>query len=317
MNAEDLKKITTRFAESTDSDVLIYTGPVERPYDSELINLCNAYSRRTNLSLFLCTYGGDANAGYRIARCFQQKYSKFTIYICGPCKSAGTLLAIGANEIVISDNGEMGPLDVQLGKKDEIWETDSGLTILRSIETLEEKAFELFEDCFLKLKMRSGGRITLKTASEFANNLAIGVMSPIVAQIDPMHIGEVSRAMKIGYEYGTRLSEVSKNCKDDTLNRLTYTYPSHGFVIDRQEATLIFHNVREPNRTEIELIEAFENLVLDPSSESIIGYVSSPKEELKNENGDKGRSGETSDTDSGKSSGIKKVAKQSGTSMAV
>lgn len=309
MNAEDLRKITTQFAEATDSDVLIYTGPVERPYDSELINLCNTFSRRTNLSLFLCTYGGDANAGYRIARCFQQKYSRFTIYICGPCKSAGTLLAIGANEIVISDNGEMGPLDVQLGKKDEIWETDSGLTILRSIETLEEKAFELFEDCFLKLKMRSGGRITLKTASEFANNLAIGVMSPIVAQIDPMHIGEVSRAMKIGYEYGARLSEVSKNCKEETLNRLTYTYPSHGFVIDRQEAELMFHSVREPNRTEIELIEAFENLVLDPSSESMIGYVSSPKEELNNENGDKGRSGETSDTDSGKSSGIKKVAK--------
>ncbi len=72
---------------------------------------------------------------------------------------------------------------------------------------------------------------------------------------------------------------------------------------------LIYTGPVEPNRTEIELIEAFENLVLDPSSESMIGYVSSPKEELNNENGDKGRSGETSDTDSGKSSGIKKVAK--------
>lgn len=50
---------------------------------------------------------------------------------------------------------------------------------------------------------------------------------------------------------------------------------------------------------------------------TIIGYVSSLKEEFKNENGDKGKSGEASDTDSGKSGGIKKVAKRSDNPTAI
>ena len=145
-----IEEIATKFAELTDSDVFVYSGPMERPFDSEFISLCNKMNRRKNVILFLCTYGGDPSVAYRIARCLQEKYTTFTVYICGVCKSAGTLLVVGAGEIVMSDHGELGPLDVQLRKKDELWETDSGLTVLSAIETLEEKAFDLFEDCFSK-----------------------------------------------------------------------------------------------------------------------------------------------------------------------
>ncbi len=317
MDAKELQKIATQFADEHDSDVLFYTGPIERPFDIELINKCSSWNKRKNVSLFLCTFGGDANAAYRIARSIQQKYEKFTIYICGPCKSAGTLLAIGANEIVMSEYGEMGPLDVQLGKKDEIFETDSGLTILRSIETLEEKAFELFEDCFLKLKMRSGGRITLKTASELANSLAIGIMGPIVAQIDPMHIGEVSRAMKIGFEYGARLSEVSKNTKEDALNTLTYYYPSHGFVIDFPEAQTLFHNVRIPNSDENKLIIGLENIVLEPKSETMILYLSKEKGDIENESSDKEEHRKEPKVNGGKLTRTKKTGNPSEGEIAV
>ena len=184
----------------------------------------------------------------------------------------------------MSDHGEMGPLDVQVGKKDEIWETDSGLTVLSALKTLEERAFDLFETGFLNLKMRSQGRITTKTATELAATLAIGAISPIVAQIDPMHVGEVSRAMKIGLDYGTRLAGHSKNPNARTLDTLTNEYPSHGFVIDREEAQSLFNKVREPNESEIELIELFGYNAREPNLESpLIAYVSEPCGESTNE----------------------------------
>ncbi|MHB8224149.1 SDH family Clp fold serine proteinase [Acidithiobacillus sp.] len=281
-----LQKLATDLGESADADVLIYTGPIDSPYHLKLIDLCNNREKKKDVLLFLVTFGGDPDVAYRIARHLQQSYVKFTIYICGYCKSAGTLLAMGAHEIVMTDKGEMGPLDVQVGKKDEIWETDSGLTVLQGIETLEEKAFLLFEDSFLRLKTRSGGRITLKTATELASALAIGIVSPIIAQIDPMHIGEVSRAMKIGYEYGERLSATSKNTKDGALKKLTYSYPSHGFVIDRQEAEQLFRNVRQPNPDEVNLVELVDQFLGDPAQDATFFYLSNEIGAAKNGDSD-------------------------------
>ena len=47
---------------------------------------------------------------------------KTAYFIPRRCKSAGTLLLIGATSLIISDRGELGPLDVQLSKPDEIFE---------------------------------------------------------------------------------------------------------------------------------------------------------------------------------------------------
>lgn len=59
---------------------------------------------------------GDPNAGYRIGRALQHNYDDVTLLVVGPCKSAGTLIAIAANKLVIGDMGELGPLDIQLKK---------------------------------------------------------------------------------------------------------------------------------------------------------------------------------------------------------
>lgn len=279
MDVIKIQEVATKIADKRDTDVILYNGPIERPLDRRLMSMCDTLRQHKNVALFLCTSGGDASAAYRIARYMQRKYTRFTIYICGSCKSAGTLIAVGAHEMIIHDLGELGPLDVQLGKKDEIWETDSGLTVLSAIKALEEKAFDLFENCFLSLKRRSGGRITLKTATELASKLAVGTMTPIIAQIDPIHVGEVSRAMNIGVEYANRLAKFSRNVGEKTISALTNSYPSHGFVIDREEASELFVNVRTPDSDEAELIRLLENTVVDPTDQPVVCYLSQPKKE--------------------------------------
>lgn len=274
----------TKLADATDSDVLLYSGDIERPYDESLLDQCMERKRRTNVLLLLCTRGGNPDAAYRMARALQEHYEKFTVLLDGRCKSAGTLIAVGAHELVMSEHAELGPLDVQLGKKDELFETASGLTVLNALTELENKAFELFEKTFLRIKIRSDGSVTFKTATHIATELAKGIVAPIMAQVDPMHVGEVSRAMKIGKEYAKRLNGESKNLNEVGLELLVDDYPSHGFVIDRKEATTLFVNVRGTTRDEAALIKLLRSVVRTPKSDDpILFFMSDTKQELSND----------------------------------
>jgi hypothetical protein len=214
------------------------------------------------------TEGGDADAAYRIARSFQDHYERFICIVPGYCKSAGTLILIGAHELVMTDFGELGPLDVQMAKKDELGERESGLLVTSALEALRRSAFSSFEHFFLTMQRKSRFLITFKTAAEYATKLTTGLFAPIYGQIDPRLIAESSRAQAIGLQYGTRLGSVGQNIDDDNLYRLISEYPTHGFVIDRAEAHTLFKEVRKPTEPEASLIKRLGKLATEPQTES-------------------------------------------------
>lgn len=239
---DQLATLVERVAADYNADVFYYAGEISRQGYENLTRCCVTHTPKKNACLFLATYGGDAHAAYRIARALRHHYEKLHVFIPRECKSAGTLLVIGATSLIISDRGELGPLDVQLSKPDEIFERSSGLDIMQSLYVLREEALGTFLHYLLSIK--GGSSITVRTAAEIASKLAVGLFSPIYAQIDPLKLGEIRRAIMIAYEYGQRLDKYDQNLKPDTLDRLVTEYPSHSFVIDRQEARQLFQNVR-------------------------------------------------------------------------
>ena len=238
-------------SQKLDADVILYNGEIRWTYGDSLTDLCDKQAKCSSVLLVLVTNGGDPHAAYRIARCLQRRYDKFIVCIPGLCKSSGTIVALGAHELVIADHGELGPLDVQLRKRDELWEMSSGLTVMEALDSLKKKSYTMFEDCLIDLKVGSGGQITLKTAMEIASSLTTGLYGPIYEQIDPVTIGENGRAMKISQHYGEILGRKSKNLEDGALEKLTARYPAHDIVIDRDEAKTLFKNVREPEEEEV------------------------------------------------------------------
>lgn len=261
---DDVESLAAALSEKFDTDVYFYNSRIGRPLDDDLIASCCERRRRNNVTLFLVTEGGDPDAAYRVARCFQTHWKKFTCVVPGYCKSAGTLLLIGANDIVMSDSAELGPLDVQMTKKDELWETESGLTVMSALDALQQKSFQTFEYFLLTIMEKSGSRVTFRTGSEYGIKLTAGLFAPIFEQIDPIHVGEASRAQAIGHSYGLRLSLYGKNISKEGLRNLISGYPSHGFVIDREEAKALFYRVREPNPEEQHLIDALGRKAYDP-----------------------------------------------------
>lgn len=247
----DCTEAANAIAQARQADLLLINAALIPEIDTRLIALCSERNRRENVILVLVTLGGKADVAYRIARCLQSKYSRFSLFVPGYCRSAGTLVALGAHELIISDYGELGPLDVLLFKKDELGEKQSGLIVMDALAQLQERAFESFKDFFMSIKLGSG--LTATTSAEIASELSTGLYSAIYEQIDPLHLGEAGRAMKITQMYGSRLVQEGKNIESDGVRRLATSYPSHGFVIDRKEAENLFTNVRASDEHENQL----------------------------------------------------------------
>ena len=144
----------------------------------------------------------------------------------------------------MSPFGELGPLDVQVFKSDEIFERRSGLTSKSAVWSLTEEAFKTFEQVLLNLKMRRGGVITFKSASQVATSLATGLLSPVASQLDPLSLGEDYQNLHIAHEYGDRLVQKFGTVDADAVLALVENYPSHGFVIDLFEAMELLGNVK-------------------------------------------------------------------------
>ncbi|MDY4380941.1 SDH family Clp fold serine proteinase [Pectobacterium brasiliense] len=258
------------------TDIILYNGPIDRNGYVKITKACRKTLPPRNVLLVLATYGGDPDAAYRIARALRHNYHELTILIPRECKSAGTLLAIGATKLVICDMGELGPLDVQLRKHDEMFESSSALDYYQALTGLQSFTKNAFKDYLLDIKSSCG--ITAKTAADFSAALTTGLFSSIFQQLDPIKLGEVQRAVQIAEKYGERLNSYDKPMSDDALSKLIAGYPSHGFVIDRKEAKTLFNNVDSPDENELKIASLFIERLPPRSYSNVVLNISQMKE---------------------------------------
>jgi hypothetical protein len=271
----DISKAAESCTAGQQADMFSYSGPIHSLEVTQFITYALGRKRHESLSLLLTTYGGDAHAAYRMARSLQSFWKEIRVFVVGPCKSAGTLVALGAQEIVFGPFGELGPLDIQVTKKDDLMSVGSGLDSFQALAILQNQAYLAFEEYLLSILQGSQGAISTTTACEVASQLVSGLFSPIAAQIDPQKMGEMQRMIMIAKAYGERLGR--DNLQQNTLDRLVRDYPSHSFIIDYKEAGSLFHNVRMVRPPEMAVVSALQqrgSCVLTPSDVIIMDDVS-------------------------------------------
>ena len=222
-----------------DADLLVFFGPITRKWDDFLIDLCKGRNKKKNVVLILTSLGGDAHAAYRVARCLQKNYHKeleskqregeVIIYVPSVCASAGTLVALAADRLILSEHTELGPLDVQLRKPEEVGERTSGLTPIQAVTFLQEETRRFFKAQFEGLRFDRNLAFSTRMAADIAAQLSTGLLSNLYDQIDPIRLAEYYRTNRVGEYYGTRIQ--SKNVKANTIKHLLEEYPSHEFSI--------------------------------------------------------------------------------------
>lgn len=285
------------FLSESASDAFLLSGSINDSIADRFIKLIRDREKRSDkVAIFLTTYGGDPDAAYRIARALRKNYKRVKILIPGVCKSAGTLVTLAADELSFSCFGEIGPLDTQINKPDELLSRHSGLDIIQSMDSITRGTFDCFETHMLKIIQASSGAISTKVASEIAIQLTTGMIAPITGQIDPVRLGSAQRAIDIARAYGKRLSTMSGNLKPDALDQLINSYPTHSFVIDHDEAKELFTRVDEFTENEENVYKLFEAFTRNPAPDGIVLDLEQflPAKE--------GKENETSDGDTGTNS---------------
>ena len=260
---------------NNNTDYFLYSGPINRYEDFDVIESISKNKKSDAISLILCTNGGSPDAAYKIGIYLQSMYEDISILIPGICKSAGTLLAISGKELVFCPYGELGPLDVQMSKQDHLFSSESGLNIAEALNLLEVYSRRTFHTTIGEIVSGTNGVVSFATAVHSAAELVKAMYAPMFGQIDPEEVGSRSRAMRVGELYGNRLDMKFKNLKDqDSMEILSRSYASHGFVINKDEAKRLFNHVRQVTDKEQLLVDELGKCCRFPNHEFIFKCVS-------------------------------------------
>ena len=200
------------------------------------------------LDLVIDSYGGNIHAAYQVIELLRLHARR--VHACVPfyAKSAATLLCLGAEEIVVDDLAQLGPLDTQIyeEKKGGKGEFTSALNPFKTLEQLQTFSLETLDIATKTIIMRSGMDLDecLKHATEFVRSTT----GSLFTQLNPEKFGEYSRALAVGTEYGSRLLRRFTSWDDEKrteiLEKLVHGYPSHEYIIDYHELKEMGFNVK-------------------------------------------------------------------------
>lgn len=194
-----------------------------------------AIAESKQVCLLLESAGGLADCAYKIGRIFQRRTTKFVVAIPSYAKSAATLLALGAHELILGRDAELGPLDVQMfDERSESFE--SALDAIQSLDRLNAFAMTAIDQTMALLTMRSLKRT--EVLMPMVLNYVTTLLRPLTEKMDPIELTKKSRMLKVAEQYAIRLmrGRYSKEQAARIASALVENYPTHGFVIDRDEA---------------------------------------------------------------------------------
>ena len=194
------------------------------------------------IDLLILSNGGDPIVSWRIISLLREKFKKVSVLIPYTAYSAATLLALGADEIIMHPFGNLGPLDPQLSFLDNQGKqkTISYEDIAKYVEFVKDIGItdqELIQKSFEKL----------------------------TAEIPPTLIGFGKRSSQLGLTMGQKLlathmdDENKTKVISETLNTKFY---HHGYPLSRNEAKEIGLPIAKSNKKVEDLLwEIYEDFM--------------------------------------------------------
>jgi ATP-dependent protease ClpP protease subunit len=209
------------------------------------VDLLHDVETGSDLDLLLQTPGGDIDQAERIVLMCRKRVGDGTFRVVVPdsAKSAGTLIAVAADEIVMGEPSELGPIDPQI------------TTRAANGEPIERPAQSILD----------GLQAIIDGAAEAGGTLSPAYF-PLLDKLDPALIDFCEKALARSRQFAERFLSTYM-LRDDparaveaakTLNDVS-AHLSHGAVIDSQRASEIGLKVRTLPPTD-DLWQAFWRL---------------------------------------------------------
>jgi membrane-bound ClpP family serine protease len=190
----------------------------------------------SDIDLLLQTSGGDIDAAEKLVYMLRERAKSLRVIVTDRAKSAGTLIALAADSILMSPTSELGPIDPQVT----ITQPD-GKQLTRPAQSYLDGLDEIKQDV-----VRNNGQLN-------------PAYFPLLSQLDLALIDYCKKASERSREFAEKW--LCRNMlKNDTAKAKAIAgrladvkaYRSHAMVIDCQEAIQLGLNI-EPQDIEGEL----------------------------------------------------------------
>lgn len=130
------QELIRRYEELTGAQLIVMIDQIFAPGLTLLQELLIGLDGSKELHVMLATPGGDGEVAVRMIRAMQARCTKLSIIVPDMAKSAGTIMCLGADAILMAPFSDLGPVDPQ-------FQVGNGLVgakeIVAAVETAEQR----------------------------------------------------------------------------------------------------------------------------------------------------------------------------------
>ena len=242
-------KIIKKLEKEFDSILILYVTSDRPGAETQIasdaidsfINQLDKIGPVKRISLVLDTCGGETLAAWNLVNLIKMYCDEFEVIIPYKALSAGTLISLGANRIVMTKQAILGPIDPSLDSPLNP-KMDNQHNYPVSVEAVEE---------YIKI---AKDRLGLKDDKALAD-----VLLKLSEKVHPLVLGQVFRTREQIKMIADKLlaSQIEdKSIRDDVIKFLCSESGSHDYTINRREAKIALNlNIQKPTENQYNLIK--------------------------------------------------------------
>lgn len=243
MNYSDRVELYRQIEEHRESKVLTYVTSDRQNMETEIahdcidpfVDLLDEIGPTKRISLILNTNGGDTLAAWRLINLIRMFCDELEVLIPSKATSAGTLMSIGAEKIIMTKQAVLGPIDPSLRNplNPQVSVGGQSKQVPVSVESVRGYLNLTREE----LKIRDKDNITR-------------VLLDLSNQIHPLVLGDIFRSREQIRFLANKL--LPRQVKDEEkvksiVDFLCGDSGSHDYTIDRREAFELGLNIEKPS----------------------------------------------------------------------
>ena len=252
----ELKRLILEYEKLSKHALLLYVAAMEKGdfpigmdmTDSYIISdlLPNGKESKT-LDVYIETPGGSGEAAEVIADILRVKHEEVNFIVSGEAKSAGTILALSGDNIIMTETGSLGPIDAQcvVGRK-----MISAYDYLDWIHKKEKEAQLSPFDITMIAQISPGELMGIQNALEYAKDLVIGWLPKY--KFKNWKITETEKKTVTKKMREDRAKEIAEQLVDHSRWR------SHGRSLKIKELNAIKLHVNRPDKESLDIINRIQ-----------------------------------------------------------
>lgn len=119
----ELGKLISKYNKLRDTYLVVYAAATEKPvYAASLqqedfyviYDMLRGVSEKKRVDMYVETHGGRGETVEDIANFLHSRFEEVFFVVAGEAKSAGTILVLSGDDILMTETGSLGPIDAQI-----------------------------------------------------------------------------------------------------------------------------------------------------------------------------------------------------------